>query len=100
MGAKKHIAWSAGEGLALASISLAPVLSSSEKKRQEISYQTLQGQGKGPTVAMKRDRVKRKKAGKKKLHVDMLFDLAVNQTCVCLHDRDKASSLRHMSLHS
>lgn len=66
MGAKKHIAWSAGKGLALASISLAPVLSSSEKKRQEISYQTLQGQGKGPTVGMKRDRVKRKKAGKKK----------------------------------
>ena len=32
MGAKTHIAWSAGEGLALASISLAPVLSSSEKK--------------------------------------------------------------------
>ena len=99
MGAKKHIAWSAGENLALASISLAPVLSSSEKKRQEISYQTLQGQGKGPTVGMKRDRVKRKKAGKKK-HVDMLFDLAVNQTSVCLHDRDKASSLRNMSLHS
>ena len=52
----------------MASISLAPVLSSSEKRRQEISYQTLQGQGKGPTVGMKRDRVKRKKAGKKKLH--------------------------------
>lgn len=33
MGAKTHIAWSAGEGLALASISLAPVLSSSEKKK-------------------------------------------------------------------
>ena len=84
----------------MASISLAPVLSSSKKKIQEISNQTLQGQGKGPTVRVKRDRVKRKKAGKKKLHVDMLFDLAVNQTCVCLHDRDRASSLRHMSLHS
>ena len=66
MGAKKHIAWSAGEGLALASISLAPVLSS-PKKRQEIPHQTLQGHGKGPTVGMKRDRVK--KAGTKKLHV-------------------------------
>ena len=40
------------------------------------------------------------KTGKKKLHVDMLFDLAVNQTCVSLHDRDRASSLRNMSLHS
>ena len=69
MGAKKYIAWSAREGLALASISLAPVPSSSEKKRQEISYQTLQGHGKGPTVGIKRDRGKRRKAGTKKLHV-------------------------------
>ena len=37
MGAKKHIAWSAGEGLALASISLAPVLSSPKKKTRNSS---------------------------------------------------------------
>ena len=93
--AKKRIAWSAGEGLALASISLAPVLSS-RKKIQEISNQTLQGQGKGPTVGIKRDRVKSKRWEQQ----NMLSDLAETQTCVCSHDRDKASSLHHMSLHS
>lgn len=87
-----------GSGFGIDINGTCPVLM--KKKIQEISNQTLQGQGKGPTVGMKRDRVKRKKAGKKKLHVDMMFDLAVNQTCVSLLDRDRASSLSNMSLHS
>ena len=51
-----------------------------QKKRQEIPYQTLQGQGKGPTVGMKWDRVKRKQVGTKNR---TLFDLAETQN-LCL----------------
>ena len=65
---KKHSTecWE-GSGFGIDITGTRPVLI--KKKIQEISYQTLQGQGKGPTVGMKRDRVKRKKAGTKKLHV-------------------------------
>ena len=56
-----------GSGFGLDITGTCPVLI--RKKIQKISYQTLQGQGKGQTIGIKRDRVKRKKAGTKKLHV-------------------------------